>query len=32
VIALVYIGGVGFLLDRIVAFIATIVTRGTAAN
>jgi len=32
VIALVYIGGVGFILDRIVAAIATIVTRGTAAN
>ena len=25
-------GGVGFILDRIVAAIATIVTRGTAAN
>ena len=32
VIALIYIGGVGFVLDRIVAAIATIVTRGTAAN
>jgi nitrate/nitrite transport system permease protein len=32
VVALVYIGLVGFVLDRIVAFIATIVTRGTAAN
>jgi nitrate/nitrite transport system permease protein len=32
VIALVYIGGVGFVLDRIVAAIATIVTRGTSAN
>ena len=32
VIALVYIGAVGFVLDRIVAAIATIVTRGTAAN
>jgi nitrate/nitrite transport system permease protein len=32
VVALVYIGLVGFILDRIVAFIATIVTRGTAAN
>ncbi len=32
VVALVYIGGIGFVLDRIVAFIATIVTRGTAAN
>jgi nitrate/nitrite transport system permease protein len=32
VIALVYIGLVGFVLDRIVAAIATIVTRGTAAN
>ena len=32
VVALVYIGLVGFILDRIVAFIATIVTRGTSAN
>ena len=32
VVALVYIGMVGFILDRLVAFIATIVTRGTAAN
>jgi nitrate/nitrite transport system permease protein len=32
VIALVYIGGIGFVLDRIVAGIATIVTRGTSAN
>jgi nitrate/nitrite transport system permease protein len=32
VVALVYIGGIGFVLDRLVAMIATIVTRGTAAN
>ena len=32
VVALVYIGLVGFVLDRIVAGIATVVTRGTAAN
>jgi nitrate/nitrite transport system permease protein len=32
VVALVYIGGVGFLLDRLVALIAGFVTRGTAAN
>jgi nitrate/nitrite transport system permease protein len=32
VIALVYIGLVGFVLDRLVAFLATVVTRGTAAN
>jgi nitrate/nitrite transport system permease protein len=32
VVALIYIGGVGFLLDRAIAFAATIVTRGTAAN
>ena len=32
VVALIYIGVVGFILDRIVAFLATIVTRGTAAN
>ena len=28
-LALVYVGIVGFLLDRIVAGIATVVTRGT---
>jgi nitrate/nitrite transport system permease protein len=32
VVALVYIGLVGFVLDRIVALLATVVTRGTAAN
>jgi len=32
VVALVYIGGVGFVLDRLVAALATIVTRGTSAN
>jgi nitrate/nitrite transport system permease protein len=32
VVALVYIGGIGFVLDRIVAFVATIVTRGTSAS
>jgi nitrate/nitrite transport system permease protein len=32
VVALVYIGMIGFVLDRIVATIATFVTRGTAAN
>jgi nitrate/nitrite transport system permease protein len=32
VVALVYIGGIGFILDRLVAMIATFVTRGTAAN
>jgi nitrate/nitrite transport system permease protein len=32
IVALVYVGMVGFLLDRIVAGIAAIVTRGTAAN
>lgn len=31
-IALAYIGIVGFLLDRMVAGVASIVTRGTAAN
>ena len=31
-IALAYIGIVGFLLDRMVAGLASIVTRGTAAN
>ena len=32
VVALVYIGIVGFLLDRLVAAAATVVTRGTAAG
>jgi nitrate/nitrite transport system permease protein len=32
VVALVYIGGVGFVLDRLVALTATIVTHGTAAT
>jgi nitrate/nitrite transport system permease protein len=32
IVALVYVGLVGFVLDRIVAGIATLVTRGTAAN
>ncbi len=32
VVALVYIGLVGFVLDRVVASIASVVTRGTSAN
>jgi nitrate/nitrite transport system permease protein len=32
VVALVYIGGIGFVLDRLVAAVATFVTHGTAAN
>ena len=32
ILALVYVGIVGFVLDRIVATIANLVTRGTAAN
>jgi nitrate/nitrite transport system permease protein len=32
ILALVYVGLIGFILDRIVAAVATIVTRGTAAN
>jgi nitrate/nitrite transport system permease protein len=32
IVALVYVGLVGFVLDRIVAAMATLVTRGTAAN
>ncbi len=32
IVALVYIGVVGFALDRLVAFIGTIVTRGTIVN
>jgi nitrate/nitrite transport system permease protein len=32
VVALVYIGLIGFVLDRLVALLATFITRGTAAN
>jgi nitrate/nitrite transport system permease protein len=32
IVALIYVGLVGFLLDRIVAGVASIVTRGTAAS
>ncbi len=32
IVALVYVGLVGFILDRIVAGVASVVTRGTAAN
>jgi nitrate/nitrite transport system permease protein len=32
ILALLYVGIIGFVLDRIVAFAASIVTRGTAAN
>ncbi len=32
ILALVYVGLIGFVLDRIVAFAATIVTRGTSAQ
>ncbi len=32
ILALVYVGVIGFVLDRIVAAVSTIVTRGTAAN
>jgi nitrate/nitrite transport system permease protein len=32
VVALFYIGGIGFLLDRLVAAIATVVTRGAPAH
>jgi nitrate/nitrite transport system permease protein len=32
ILALVYVGVTGFILDRIVAAVATVVTRGTAAN
>ena len=32
VVALVYIGGIGFLLDRVVAMVANFITRGTAAS
>ena len=32
VLALIYVGLVGFILDRIVAAVASVVTRGTSAN
>ena len=32
ILALVYVGVIGFLLDRLVALVAGIVTRGTAAS
>jgi nitrate/nitrite transport system permease protein len=32
ILALIYVGIIGFVLDRIVALVATFVTRGTAAN
>jgi nitrate/nitrite transport system permease protein len=32
ILALVYVGLIGFVLDRMVAGVATVVTRGTAAN
>jgi len=32
ILALIYVGLVGFILDRIVAGVASIVTRGTSAN
>ncbi|AOO84428.1 nitrate ABC transporter permease [Bosea vaviloviae] len=32
IVALIYIGVVGFVLDRFVAFVGTIVTRGTLTN
>ena len=32
ILALIYVGIVGFMLDRIVAGVASVVTRGTAAN
>jgi nitrate/nitrite transport system permease protein len=32
ILALVYVGIIGFLLDRVIAFAARLVTRGTASN
>jgi nitrate/nitrite transport system permease protein len=32
ILALIYVGAVGFVLDRIVALVAGAVTRGTAAS
>jgi nitrate/nitrite transport system permease protein len=32
ILALIYVGIIGFILDRCVALLATLVTRGTAAN
>ena len=32
IVALIYIGVVGFILDRLVALVGSFVTRGTSAN
>ena len=32
ILALIYVGLIGFVLDRIVAAVSTVITRGTAAN
>jgi nitrate/nitrite transport system permease protein len=32
ILALIYVGIIGFLLDRVIAFAARLVTRGTASN
>jgi len=32
ILSLIYVGVIGFILDRIVATVANIVTRGTASN
>jgi nitrate/nitrite transport system permease protein len=32
ILALIYVGIIGFILDRFIALLATLVTRGTAAN
>jgi nitrate/nitrite transport system permease protein len=32
ILALVYVGIIGFLLDRVIATIANFITRGTSAN
>jgi len=32
ILALIYVGLVGFILDRMVAGVASVVTRGTSAN
>ncbi len=32
IVALVYIGAVGFILDKLIGYVGNVVTRGTSAN
>lgn len=32
ILALIYVGVVGFMLDRIVAYVGKVITRGTSAS